>query len=373
MRFLYFIFRFLPVQKNKIVLWSFNNKYGCNPKYIAEELLKNKEAYKIVWLSKRAKCVVPASIKSVCSKIGWCYEISTAKVIIANSRMGGIFNHGFRKKKGQTYIQTWHGSLGIKKMEGDCDNLSHKYIKSAKKDSANIDFLISNSRWMTDCYRSSFFYDGPIKEFGNARNDIFFKDGKDVVKRVKDYYGILENQKVILYAPTFRDDKDFSCYSLDYQRLLEALGNKFGSEWVVISRLHPNLRKYKNILPDLPNVFDGSDYPDIQELLCCADIMISDYSSCIFDFVLSRKPAFIFATDIDVYGNSRGFCYSLESTPFPIAVDNKQMMENILAFDEGTYQNNVEAFLDGKGVKDDGLASSRIVQLVQQCINDKGE
>lgn len=109
----------------------------------------------------------------------------------------------------------------------------------------------------------------------------------------------------------------------------------------------------------------------MQELIAIADIAITDYSSWIYDFVLLRKPGFIYATDIDHYNNERGFYYSLESTPFPVATTNEELMTNIIQFDQIIYENRVEEFLREKGCCEDGNASKRVVEKIQELISGK--
>ena len=369
MNFSHFLFNLLPVKQNKIVFRSFSKSYGCNPKYIAQEILRQKLPYELVFISKKGKNVgFPKGVKVITSKLAEYLALSTASVIVANSRIGNYFLKGFKKKKNQLYIQTWHGSLGIKKMEGDCDNLSSSYLKQAKIDSENIDYLLSNSKWLTDVYHSSFFYNGKIMETGNARNDIFFANNAKLKEEVCKYFNLKKDVKICLYAPTFRDDKNLDCYNVDYDNLLKNLKEKFGGNWVVVSRLHPNLSKFKNVIPQINGVYDGGKYPDIQELLVAADVMITDYSSCVFDFMLSSKPAFIFATDIEKYNSDRGFYYTLETTPFAMADNNKNLMKNILAFDENYYQKSVKQFLKEKGCADKGNASEQIVDLIKKHI-----
>lgn len=94
--------------------------------------------------------------------------------------------------------------------------------------------------------------------------------------------------------------------------------------------------------------------------------MITDYSSCIFDFMLSRRPGFIFATDIEEFNTERGFYYPLEETPFPIARNNEELMQNIRNFDEAAYHNGVEEFLINKGCIEDGCASERVADKIAE-------
>lgn len=366
-KILAFLFNLLPVKKGKIVFKNFAKGYGCNPKYIAEEILRQNLPYELVFVSKKNNGF-PEKIEVVTSKIGTYYALSTANVIVANSRIGNYFLKGFKKKKNQLYIQTWHGSLGIKKMEGDCENLSSSYLKQAKADSQNIDCLLSNSKWLTTAFNSSFFYDGKIVETGNARNDIFFSNNQKTKEKVYKYFNLKKDVKICLYAPTFRDDKNLDCYALDYEELLKTLESKFGCGWVIISRLHPNISKFQNIIPEIRGVYDGGKYPDIQELLFSADTMITDYSSCIFDFMLSIKPAFVFATDIKKYNTDRGFYYPLETTPFPIAVNNEELVQNIAEFKQKPYQDAVKKFIKDKGCADKGDAAKQCVNLIKKHI-----
>lgn len=166
-----------------------------------------------------------------------------------------------------------------------------------------------------------------------------------------------------MYAPTFRDNHRFDCYQIDYERLRNALSDKFGGKWRVLVRFHLNVRRFsKNALEKNENVIDVTDYPDIQELMLISDIAITDYSSWIYDYILTRKPGFIYATDIEDYNNERGFYYKLESTPFPIATDNDALIRNIESFNYDLYHEKLESFLVDKGCMDDGKASSRLVK-----------
>ena len=132
------------------------------------------------------------------------------------------------------------------------------------------------------------------------------------------------------------------------------------------------LKKYYTELFNFSEtVIDTSFYPDIQELLVASDGAITDYSSCIFDFMLSKKPAFVFATDIKDYNTDRGFYYPLKSTPFPVATNNKELEQNILNFDNEKYQKEVALFLKDKGCIEDGHASERIVDLIEKIMKDE--
>lgn len=371
----------IPLENNKIVFDNFNGgSYGCNPKYIAEEILKRNLPYEIVWLVKNVKKetnkgVFPPNIKLVGygTKIA-LRELAGAKLWINNQRMNYFIKKGLRKKEGQYFIQTWHGSLGIKKLDADVDAFTNEFkqewVERSKFDSSMWDYLLTNSEFENEIFRRALWFNNEIKQFGHPRNDIFFKNSAEISKKVKDFYEISEEKKILLYVPSFRDDGDIECYKLEYEKVLEALENKFGGEWVCISRLHPRAKKFdKDLIPkENEKIIDGTFYPDIQELLVSADCAITDYSSCIFDFMLGKKPGFIFATDIEKFNTDRGFYYPLESTPFPVLSDNETLIKNIENFDNERYLREVDEFLKDKGCMEDGHASERTVDLIEEIM-----
>ena len=372
------LYKYLSINRNKIVFSNFGGlAYGCNPKYITEELLKQKVNCKIIWLVNRLnknKKYFPKQIKLVDYKSERIiYELATAKIWIDNIRKINSIKRGLDKKDNQVYIQTWHGSLGIKKIDKDANPdfwKNSNWGDSHIKDSDMIDIMISNSSFETNVYKSAISNKAEIKEFGHPRNDIFFKDNTGLKNKICRQYNINTNSNILLYVPTFRDNNHINCYNIEYEKLFIPLKEKFDGNWSILIRLHPRLSKFQNIIiPNKKNIYDTTNYPDIQELLAVADIAITDYSSCIFDFMLTRRPGFIYATDIEEYNNERGFYYPLEQTPFPIARNNDELIQNILNFDYESYKQKVEDFLKEKGCMEDGHASERVVELIKQYIN----
>ena len=112
------------------------------------------------------------------------------------------------------------------------------------------------------------------------------------------------------------------------------------------------------------HVIDATMYPDVQELLAAADAMLTDYSSAIFDFILTGRPGFILAEDYDAYEQVRGFYYPLTETPFPLARTEEELLERIEEFEEENYQKKINAFLQEKGSVEDGKAAERVAELI---------
>ena len=363
----------LPVKKKKIVFTNYMGKgFGCNCRPVAEYLLSHGEDYEMVWAvsdpqAQRAK--FPESIRLV--KYGsdeMMREYATAGFWVCNYHLVDLFGHGLRKKPEQTYIQMWHGSFGIKRQEKDVESLTRDkvWVKFSKMNSENTDYWISNCRFENDVYTRSFWNVKNIMEFGHPRNDIFFHEHEALKASVKQLLGIGEEEKFLLYIPTYRDDMSTHYYSVDFGALKAALEKKTGEQWKIVIRLHPKLmERAAEFVPQESFIVDGTAHDDIMELLASADAALTDYSSAVFDFMLSGKPAFIYATDIEKYNTERGFYYDIYTTPFPVATDNATLMKNVTDFDFAAYRENVKSFLEEKGSFEDGKAAERVANLIK--------
>ena len=254
-----------------------------------------------------------------------------------------------------------------KKIDKDVKFLTQNtpWVEISKINAKYTDYWLSNSSWESQIFQNGFWNVKNILEIGHPRNDIFFKNNNNLEEQIKQKYDIPRNKKLILYAPTFREDLSIHVYNINYKLITEAFNNKFNEEFVWLVRLHPRMQDIADIL-NLNGVINVSNYSDIQELLAIADIAITDYSSCIFDFLFTQKAAFIYAADIEEYNNERGFYYPLEQTPFPIARNNNEFIQNIQKFNLSDYKNKVEKFLKEKGAIDDGNASQKVVDLIKK-------
>jgi CDP-glycerol glycerophosphotransferase len=297
----------------------------------------------------------------------------SSRVIVINSLLGDKF-YPFPVKKEQRVFETWHGSLGIKRFDLDHYNTNLSWPEAAVRTGKLTNYCISNSTFEEDVFRETFWQKTKILRLGHARNDIFFdtyKERRDQWK--KDFFderGLDPDTKLALYAPTFRDTHNFEVYDLNPEKVTKALSERFGGEWKLLLRYHDNDKKNEKTKNKLTQdcVIDVTDLPDIQELLSFIDCGITDYSSWIYDYILARKPGFIYARDREIYNNERGFYFKLEDSPFPVATDNNEMVDNILNFDEDLYQQRVTEFLDGKGCMDDGHASERIADRLMKLL-----
>lgn len=371
------ICRAFSVRRRKIVVSNYYGRgYGDNLKYIVDELLKTTEGknIKIVWIVKneQEKKTLPVGIVGVqADTFLSIYHLSTANVWIDNCRKGTT---PF-KRKNQFYIQTWHGGGAQKKCERDAvEVLSPKYIQSAERDSAMVDLMISDSRFMTNLYHRSFWYDGPVFECGYPRYDTILKRDEALSAKVYAYYGIDREKELVLYAPTFRADHSFSAYNIDFNRLRSNLSKRFSKEFVILVHLHPNVANIEGAIQyDGRNVINSTFYPDTQELIAVSSILIGDYSSINYDFSLKRQPVFRYAADLDEYRNDRDLYFSFDEYPYPYAQNNDELENLILNFNQEQYVSNLNAFFDKLGAVITNDASEKVAGAIVDYLecNDK--
>lgn len=394
------------IDNNKIVLTAVDNRYDCNIKYIAEEIIRRKMPYEIIWIRTKPRNMFgetfPPEIKVVNrGSLEAIDALATAKVWIENE-LKLLKPYMVHKKKGQVYIQTWHGSMGFKKIgRANLYNIKGRkkvfITKVAKLCNQTTDYCIANSQFEKDVFREGYWDDTPIMMYGHARNDILLSKDEENLKAIKEkvllFYGVIppipedfenlsneEKQRIedkrkegmrckyLLYAPTYRKGLSLQYFDIDFVRLKKALEKRFGGTWKIILRFHFHNRVVGEKMAESPLFINATNYPDMQELMAMADIGISDYSSWLCDYVLTRRPAYIYGGDYEEYSQTRGFYYPLNTTPFPISTNNDELEKSILGFDERKYKHDCEKFLQDRGCVEDGHAAERIVDLLEDVM-----
>ena len=259
-----------------------------------------------------------------------------------------------------------------KKCEGDVEELLDKeYIKYAKIDSKNTNLFLSDSEYQSQMFRRAFWYQGEILVCGLPRNDIFYNEEKkkEIKEKCYKHFNIQKNELVILYAPTFRNEFDKKDFAIDYPRLTKTLEKKYNKNVKILVKLHPNIAYKSNELDiNYENVIDASNYKDMQELLVFSDLLISDYSSVVFDFSLMSKPSFIFATDLEDYKKERGHYVALEDLPFPITKNNDELNKLFKDMDEEQVIKKIDDFFNDYGVVK-GNASNKVVDWIENKLS----
>ena len=375
-KILYTLFCITPVIEKKVVICNFCSfgGYGDHQKYLACELLKYD--YTITWLvgtSHYNDLDFPPEINKVhYGSIKSLYELARAQVWIDNQRK----NSNIWKRKKQFYLQTWHGGYPIKKISDNSGSLINPaQLDMMRYDSKMTDVVISNSQVFTDTYRNGFHYEGEILDVGFPRNDVFFqsKEERQPIKRkVLEYldlnYSENKDVNIILYAPTFRSTFKPEVYDLNYSACISTLQKRFGRNWICLVRLHPIVSVMSSSLSlDVSGVYDVSSYPDAQELLSVCDMLITDYSSIIFDFALSRKPGLLYTPDLEDYAKppEPGFAVDIETLPFLRANTNSELIEVLETYNYDDYVQRLNKFFEDTKCTDTGVASKKCVERIE--------
>ena len=367
-----YFFRLVPLRKKKIVFSNFfGNRYGDSPKYIAEKLLEKNIDCEMVWLVKKTligNTLFPDRIRTaVYGSFQSLYELATAAVWVDNSRKALIPP----KRKGQFYIQTWHSPLRLKKIEKDAEkHLSETYIERAKLDSACCDLMISGNDFSFGIYRNSFWYYGEILKCGTPRCDIFFTDTSLIREKIDRFFRTKPDERFILYAPTFRNTSNLEVFVPDFKVIADAAEKKWGGKWRVLIRFHPKT-DVASIAADYGEVaVNASGYDDMQELLAASELLITDYSSSMFDMLIAKKICFIHAPDIDEYTkNERELYFPPERLPFYVSHDTEGLSRNIMNFDPEDYSEKVRNFTELVNVYERGAASEAVAERIREWIN----
>lgn len=367
------LFNCFPIKNNKIFLFSYyGSQYGCNPKYISEYLVKHdsKGQFDLIWafndLENKQHITGIRKVKTM--SLRYFYELCTCKVIITNYRTTDLFI----KRKKQYYIQTWHSSLRLKQIEQDVeDSLPKNYVEMAKRDSQKCDLLLSGCEFSTEIFKRAFWYDGEIFECGTPRNDLLFQPNLDKKEKVLNDLNLPLDSKLVLYAPTFRKDENLNVYNLNFSLISDKLSKKFGGAWIFLVKLHPHLLAKANQLGNDDHVIDVTAFDDTQELLSIADILISDYSSLVFDFAITQRPCFLYIPDVSNYlQHERNLYFDIKELPFVSATSNGELIDKIQLFQQENYNRNLNGFLQRIGSFEAGSSCEKLAQKITEVCYD---
>ena len=361
----FFIF---PINQKKFLFVSYNSKQISDSPLCIARFLRKKipdGKYFMVYSgneeSTEFNVIKPNSFR-------YFYHIITSKVIVTNNGLPAYLP--FRKK--QIIIDTFHGG-GAYKCFNKTDKF-HKYddtlFKSLDYYVSHLNYFISSNRKLTELVMES---DGiPENKFlpiGMPRNDIFF-DIKAVEKInliVRKKLCIPEDAFVLLYAPTYRGlakDSKFES-DLDAEMLRNSLEKKYEKKAFLLFRGHHSF-KQTGFFKDFD--LDVSDYPDMQDILCCTDFLLTDYSSSIWDYSFLKRPSCLYATDIDEFIETRGFYTSPYSWHFRIAKTNDELRDIILNFDIEEYMNNMKLHHDDLDCYENGEATKKVCEIILKNI-----
>lgn len=372
--FFFTVLSFLPVKKKMVIFESFyGRQYSCNPRGIYEYLRENYPHYELYWSvdKKYEKNFVGKDIKYLKRfSLKWFMLMPRAEYWVNNSRLP----LWMPKPKHTTYLQTWHGTP-LKRLALDMEEVhmpgtnSEKYKKNFVKETSNWDYLVSANRYSSEIFTRAFDFHNNIIESGYPRNDFLYKyNNQKTINNIKLKYSI-PNKKVILYAPTWRDDQYYSKgrYKFDLELDLNHLRQKLGDEYIIILRMHYLVAENLDLSDYEGFAFDFSHHEDIRELYLISDILITDYSSVFFDYGNLRRPMIFFVYDIETYRDKlRGFYFDFEKqAPGPLAMTTEEVIRFIKDIDGNSFiTQEYEEFYKKFCYLDNGEASKKVVESV---------
>ena len=363
-----FVCSFLPLQK-KIVFDNFGGRgMGDDPKYIALYIKEHYPDVKLIWLladmnTPMPDGIIPVYIYSHKAK----YHLYTAKIWVDNIKTCPKTP----KRKGQFYLQTWHGGiLGLKLAEAQIENtLPPDYVKAAKKDASLTDLMYSDNDFVKSIFEKDFWYQGKVLKCDVPRVSIVKNPPTNLRGQVFQYFNIPTDKRVVMYAPTFREVEDTTLFAWDYDKILDALSSRFGGDFFMLLRLHPNFAKISGQLSYSNRIIPASQYPDMQELLAVSDVLISDYSSCFFEFSITHKPVFLYGPDVAEYQKDRGLLFDLNELPFEMNTSLSALEQSILQFDDTAYREKIDQFCKRIGLQETGHGAEQVSKILIQHLS----
>lgn len=368
--------RLLPLRNDRVVFTGLTGgasyEYSCNPKYVCEYLYHHVPGrFKLCWVVHRPEEYAGREHKEIlfCRhySLKAYYWLLTSKVVVT----GGSYAPWFPFRKKQYLINTWHGGGAYKKIESDTAAsggwAEKRRIQFCAK---NISLFVSSCQKATELlFRGAFQYSGEVMEVGMPRNDrLVSQDTKDYEKTVRERCGIGADERIILYAPTYRSPS--SEVVLDADRLLELL-EEGGESWRFLYRPHRYQTEQMKLEVKGKRVIDVRGYPDMQELLGAADVLITDYSSAVWDYSFLFRPCFLYVPDLEEYLNQTGFYVDIRDWPFEMALNQQELEEKMREYDPHKAREKIKQHHQYMGSRESGDACRCVAERILDVCKEK--
>lgn len=366
------VFSKMKMLEDTVIFESFFGKsYSDSPKYIFEYLNeKYPGKYNYMWVNAGRKLKLPYPARQMKRfSFKYFFYMARAKYIVFNGRQPQYFI----KRKGNVFLETWHGTP-LKKLVFDMEDVttaSPLYKEQFYIQTRSWDYLVAPNQFSEDIFRRAFMYDGQMLETGYPRNDILYREDKEqLMREIKAELGIPDDKKVILYAPTWRDDEFYghAQYKFTLKLDLEQMKRELGEEYVVILRTHYFIADFLDLGQYEGFAWNLSKYDDIARLYLISDILVTDYSSVFFDYANLRRPMLFFTYDLEKYRSVlRGFYMDVEEElPGPMLFETGEVIESVCRIDEvkEEYKEKYDRFCKKYCSWEDGHATEKVVNAV---------
>ncbi|WP_404274825.1 CDP-glycerol glycerophosphotransferase family protein [Exiguobacterium undae] len=373
---LYRLFQKLPIQKNLVLFESFLGRgYSDNPKALYQTLKRQRPELTLVWIFAKEPT---ADVKAVCpnwvlrNSPKYYYYMARAQYWIFNTRQP----LSLKKRRATTYLQTWHGTP-LKRLGLDMEEVhmagttTEQYKKNFYQQAQEWDYLLSPNTYSSDIFKRAFGFSGTLLESGYPRNDLLYApDRNQQAETIKRKLDVPPNKKVILYAPTWRDDEFVTKgqYRFNLQLDLQQMQERLGQDYIVLLRMHYLIAEHLDLDAYAGFAYDVSSYGDIAELYLISDLLITDYSSVFFDFAHLNRPMLFFTYDLEKYASVlRGFYFDFEAVvPGPLLKESNQVIDYIedIETQSKQYADKYKVFQEQFCGLDDGKASQRVIKTL---------
>ena len=365
----------LPKDKHLIIFESFLGKqYSDSPRAIYEYMAVNYPDYKMYWSADRRNIKQFQSDVQVVRRfsIKWLFLMNRAKYWVTNSRLP----LWIPKPEKTIYLQTWHGTP-LKRLAADMGEVhmpgtdTEQYKQNFTKEAQKWDYLVSPNAYSSEVFKRAFRFDKTMIESGYPRND-FLINANDAatIAEIKKRCQLPADKKIILYAPTWRDNQFYGRgkYRFDIQMDLERMKNELGNDYIIVLRLHYLIAENIDLSAYEGFVYDFSSHVDIRELYLIADLLITDYSSVFFDYANLKRPMLFYVYDIDDYRDHlRGFYFDFEAkAPGPLVKTTEEIIREIREADQIGFKPSeiTEEFYETFCYLEDGNATRRVVEKI---------
>jgi CDP-glycerol glycerophosphotransferase len=369
-----------PYENTTIIFESFGGRQVSDSPYAIYKVFKTLyPGINMIWSIDRSqkKFCKENQIAYVVRRTNkWVRILEKSQFWISNAR----FPTWVKKPSYVTYIQTWHGTP-LKKLGLDIENVSMpgtttvKYHKNFVREANRWDALVSPNDYSTQIFRSAFGFNNQILKIGYPRNDELINTQPEDIDAIKEQLGIPLDKKVVMYAPTYRDNQfaEKGKYTFELPFDLDDFRKSFGDDTVLILRMHYLISNALDISDYSDFVYDYSNYPNISDLYLVSDLLITDYSSVFFDYAYLKRPILFYPYDYHLYKEElRGFYLNYEKDlPGKIAENSKQLLEEInhaLAHPDMAANEKFMNFYNRFCAINDGLSSLKVVNYVMHQI-----
>ncbi|MEJ6490069.1 CDP-glycerol glycerophosphotransferase family protein [Leucobacter sp. USCH14] len=350
----------------------YGRQVSCNPLALDREIARRFPGRTRYWSVDSERRAVPSgAVPLLVGGREWFAARRHVRLLIVNDWL----RYRFRRRRGQIVLQTWHGTM-LKHLALGRPDVNLRTRLAVRRESRRWSLMLSQNPHATEQFRSSYAFSGEILETGYPRDDVLARalagDSVNPVaaRLARAELGVPAEARVLVYAPTWRDRGVTLVDDLDVRRLAEDLGD----DWVVVARGHTRTHAFGSYASGSGRVIDASHVPDVATVLLAADVLVTDYSSIMFDAAVSRTPMLFFVPDLAAYRDrERGFTFDFErDAPGPLLDAREDVVSHARAFaDEGReaawmrrFSDPAEAWRERFAPHDDGGAAVRVVDAL---------